>query len=79
LIAGLPCAQLFRQSSDSVDLDHAAFGPLERFPAPGLSLSHQPWLLAVLDGFNLPMEKAAVTFRRAALGNDGSSVLPETG
>jgi hypothetical protein len=27
----------------------------------------------VLDGFNLPMEKAAVTFWRAALGNDGGS------
>jgi len=31
----LAIRQLFRQSSDSVDLDHAAFGPLERFPAPG--------------------------------------------
>ena len=29
----LAMRQLFRQSSDSVDLDHAAFGPLERFPA----------------------------------------------
>jgi bifunctional non-homologous end joining protein LigD len=31
----LAIRQLFRQSSDSVDLDHAAYGPLERFPAPG--------------------------------------------